>query len=102
MSIRELYPDLLCASSNDHIVKEPITLDCSHGVCKTCIPKNNNKLNWKIRWKIECKICGTNQQITKNENILMNKLIGMSLSGLFDALKKQMSEEIRKYKGTTR
>ena len=91
MSFNELYPKLLCASSNDHIVKEPFTLVCSHGVCKDCIPSNAEV--------IECKICGSNQEIIKKESIFMKNLIETSLPGLFDGLEKRMNDEIRKYKG---
>ena len=91
MSFNELYTDILCASSKDHIVKEPITLACSHGVCKSCLPKGSNT--------IVCKICGNKQKIIAHENIFMKKFIERNLSGLFDKLEKLMNEEIRKLKG---
>ena len=94
MNFNELYHDLLCALTNDHIVKEPINLTCSHVVCKSCIPRDVET--------IECKICGAKQHITANENIFMKKYIANNLPGLFDKLEKQMSEEIRKYKGKLR
>ena len=65
MSLNELYNDILCAWSKDHIVKEPINLACSHGVCKSCFPKDSET--------IECKICGTEQKINDNENVNMKK-----------------------------
>ena len=91
MSFNELYTDILCASSKDHIVKEPINLACSHGVCNTCLPKGCDK--------IKCKICGTEQKIYDNENIFMKKFIERNLPGLFDKLEKLMNEEITKLKG---
>ena len=65
MSYTEFYTYLLCASSKDHIVKEPINLACSHGVCNSCFPKDSET--------IECKICGTEQKINDNENVNMKK-----------------------------
>ena len=91
MSLSELYSDILCASSKDHIVKEPINLACSHGVCKICLPKGSET--------IECKICGTEQKINTNENIFMKNLIKSNLPGLFNNLEKQMSDQIKKLKG---
>ena len=86
-----MFPHLMCASSNDHIFKEPFALACSHGVCRNCKPNNSEA--------IECKICGTDQKITSNENVFMKIFIDNNFSGLFDKLEEQMSEEIRKYKG---
>ena len=60
MRFNDLYSDLLCASTNDHILKEPINLTCSHEICRSCIPKDVNK--------IVCRICGAKQNITANEN----------------------------------
>ena len=91
MSFSEIYADILCASSTDHIVKEPITLVCSHGVCKSCLPKESDT--------VKCKICGTERKITGHENILMKKLLKTNLPDLFYKLEKQMSEEIRNLKG---
>ena len=91
MSLNELYTDILCASSKDHIVKEPITLACLDGVCKSCLPKGSDK--------IECNICGTEQKINTNENIFMKKLIERKLPELLNNLEKQMSDQIKKLKG---
>ena len=91
MSLSELYTDLLCASSKDHILQEPINLACSHCVCKSCLPIESEI--------VECKICGIEQKITSNENTLMKKLLKINLPELFDKLEKQMSEEIRSLKG---
>ena len=91
MSLCELYTDILCASSRDHIAKEPVTLSCSHGVCKSCLPKESNT--------VKCKHCGTEQKINANENVLIKNSIQKNLPGLFDKLERQMSEEIRKLKG---
>ena len=91
MSLSELYPQLICASFDDHIVKEPINLACSHVACKSCIPKYKST--------IKCKFCGTNQNITVYENFLMKKLIVMSLPELFNGLEKRMREQIKTYKG---
>ena len=91
MSLIEVCTGLNCASSNDHIVEEPFILACSHGICKNCIPKDAQA--------VTCKICGTNQNITKKESTIMKNLINISLPGLFDGLERRMGEQIRKYKG---
>ena len=91
MSFNQLFNDITCASSKDHIVKEPITLACSHGVCNSCLPKDS--------YTIECKICGTEQKMNNNQNVFMKKLIERNLPELFDKLEKQMSKEIRELKG---
>ena len=91
MSFNQSFNDKTCASSKNHIVKEPITLTCLHGVCKSCLPKKSDT--------IECKICGTEQKIIDNKNIFMKKFIERNLPELFDKLEKLMNEEIRKLKG---
>ena len=91
MSLSDLFTDILCALSNDHIVKEPVNLTCSHGVCKSCLPKESNK--------IKCKICETEQKIDANENIFIKKLIERNLQELFFKLEEQISEKIRNLKG---
>ena len=91
MSYTEFYTYLLCASSKDHIVKEPINLACSHGVCKSCFPKGSDT--------IVCKICETEQKINNNKNIFITKLLKMNLHELFNKLEKQMSDQIIKLKG---
>ena len=52
MSLSELYIDIQCAFYKDHIVKEPITLACSHGVCKNCLPKDSEKVG-KVKNEIK-------------------------------------------------
>ena len=93
MSLSELYTDIICALSKDHIVKEPITLACSHGVCKSCLPKESDT--------IDCKICGTEQKINDNENVFMKTSIERNLPGLFEKMENQISEEIRQLKGNS-
>ena len=72
-------------------MKEPINLACSHGVCKSCLPKGSDK--------IKCKICGTEQQINNNKIVFIKKFIEMNLPELFNQLEKQMSDEKKKLKG---
>ena len=91
MSLNELYNDIFCALSKDHIVKEPINLACSHGVCKSCFPIGSDI--------IECKICETEQKIDAHENIFMKQFIERNLRGLFNKLEKQMIDEKRELKG---
>ena len=92
MSLNELNNDILCASSKDHIVKDPIPLACSHGVCKNCLSKESDA--------IKCEICGKKQKIKNVENNLISKIsMQKNLPELFDKLEKQMSDETKKLKG---
>ena len=42
------FSDLQCGLTNDHIVREPISLTCGHCICKKCV---------NDRAKIICRIC---------------------------------------------
>ena len=55
--LRELY----CGLTNDHVVKEPISLSCGHSICKACVPD---------QVKIKCKIC---REETDKSKLEMNK-----------------------------
>ena len=54
--LRELY----CGLTNDHVVKEPISLSCGHCICKKCVPD---------QVKIKCKICSIE---TDKSNLQIN------------------------------
>ena len=86
--LRELY----CGLTNDHVVKEPISLSCGHSICKACVPDQA---------KIKCKICSeetekSNLQINKES--LFSKMIKSSLSGLFEELEERANNEINSFK----
>ena len=89
----ESCSDLKCGLTNDHVVKEPISLLCGHFICKKC---------FHDRIKIECKICSieTNrlelQSITESAPAI--KRIKTNLDGLFDDLEKRATDEISKFK----
>lgn len=92
MSSTEIFSQLRCGLTNDHIVKNPIHLNCGHCICKSCIGAEN----------IECKICGQssyqNELRIQNESIPIKNLIKIYLSGLLEDLEKRASVEIRKFK----
>ena len=62
--LRQLYCDL----TNDHIVREPISLSCGHCVCKTpCLTDQS---------RIKCKICNLETNLENHvESIPIKKLI---------------------------
>ena len=89
----ELYSDLQCGLSKDHILKEPIALSCGHCICRDCIT---------YHIKIKCKICGveTNRselQVEK-ESTPAQKRIKTILSGLFADLEMRATDGINKLK----
>ena len=89
----EIFCELYCGLTNDHIVKEPISLLCGHSICKQCVPDQA---------KIKCVICSTetdkhNLQI-KTESASIKAMINSSLSGLFEELEKQATNEINSFK----
>ena len=94
MDTNEMYSELTCASSKDHIVKDPIHLVCGHCICRSCLPNHANE-------KIECIICG---QITdkdlknEKESILIKRMIKMCLPGLLSEIEKQTIKGINKFK----
>ena len=50
--------DLYCCLTNDHMVKEPISLSCGHSICEKCVPDQA---------KIKCKICNEETDKSKLE-----------------------------------
>ena len=44
------FNDLKCGITDDHIVREPISLSCGHCICKNCVPDIQEA-------NINCKIC---------------------------------------------
>ena len=89
----ELLRELYCGFSNDHVVKEPISLSCGHSICKQCFPDQA---------KIKCKICSvatdkSKLQINTKSNHI-KAMIKSSLSGLFEELEKQATNEINSFK----
>ena len=97
MNTNEVYSELTCAYSNDHIVREPIHLICGHCICRDCLP---NEENVKIHCKIEA--CG---QITEKdlrnekESILIKRMIKKFLTGLLIEIETQTIKGINKFRG---
>ena len=90
----ELFGELYCGLTNDHIVKEPISLICEHCICKTpCLTDQN---------KIKCKICSVETDKsslqTNIESALAKTYIKRYLSGLFEELEKRAMNEINSIK----
>ena len=87
------FSDLQCGLTNDHIVREPISLGCGHCICKRCVSDQA---------KIKCKICNEetdkpNLQMSK-ESVQFKNIIKRSLTGLFDDLEKRATDEINSFK----
>ena len=91
--MNDLSTELYCGLTNDHVVKEPISLLCGHSVCKACVPD---------QVKIKCKICREETDKSKlemnNESALVKNRIKSCLSGLFDDLEKWTTDEINSFK----
>ena len=93
MNLNEIFQQLKCALTNDHIVREPIHLGCGHCICKLCIP---------IIDKIECQICGvvTNKNLrNESESILINAMIKFHLAGLYADLEEKTTKQLTKFNG---
>ena len=83
------FSDLQCGLSNDHIVRGPISLICSHSICKKCVSD---------QVKIQCRICN---EETDKSNLQMNKesaLVKNSINVYLDYLmiwnREQLMESI--------
>ena len=89
----EFIRELNCALTNDHVVKEPISLSCGHCICEACVPD---------QVKIKCKICSEETDKSKLEintkSVLVKTIIKSSLSGLFEELEKRATNEINSFK----
>ena len=89
----ELLKELYCGLTNNHVVKEPISLSCGHSICKQCVPD---------QVKIQCKICSeeTNKSRLKinTESALVKRMIESYLSGLLEELEKRATNEINSFK----
>ena len=84
----ELLRELYCGLTDDHIVKEPISLLCGHSICKHCVPD---------QVKIKYKICSeeTDESSIKinTESASIKTNIKSSLSGFFEELEKHATNE---------
>ena len=75
------FSDLQCGLTNDHIVREPISLECGHTICK-------KRVNDQV--KVECKIC--NEETDKSElrldseSVPIKRMKLSSLSESFDRI----------------
>jgi len=90
----EILTQLYCGLTNDHIVREPISLSCGHCVCKTpCLTDQN---------RIKCKICNVETEKSKLENSVestpIKLMIKSYLSPLFEELEKRATNEINSFK----
>ena len=88
--LRQLYCDL----TNDHIVREPISLSCGHCVCKTpCLTDQT---------RIKCKICNLETDKSElrvgSESTPIKIMIKSFLSPLFEELEKRATNEINSFK----
>jgi hypothetical protein len=94
MNSNNLIENLKCALLNyDHIVQEPLSLNCGHCICKTCSVKEN---------KFYCKICNkiTDREMKdENESIVFNTIIYQYLPELFVELEKKASNRLKGFKG---
>ena len=86
----ELLRELYCGLSNDHVVKEPISLSCGHSICKQCVPD---------QFKIKCKICATETDKSKleinKESAFAKRMKLSDLSELFEELEKRPTNAIK-------
>ena len=89
----EVFSDLQCGLTNDHVVNQPINLSCGHCICKTCVPDQTI---------IICKICSieTNRSELKVdiESVYIKNRIKNYIYGLFDDLEKRAIDEIKTIK----
>ena len=92
----EIFSELYCGLTNDHVLKEPINLSCGHSICKQCVPNS-------CQAKIKCKICRieTEKSILKintESSASIKRKIKSSLSSLFEELEKRATNEINSFK----
>ena len=84
---------LKCGFTNDHVVKEPISLSCGHCICKKCVPDQS---------KIKCNICREETDKSElrvdSESVPIKNINKRSLSGLFDDLEKRATNGINSFK----
>ena len=90
----KIFTELYCGLTNDHIVKEPISLSCGHCICKTqCLIDQN---------KIKCKICSVETDKSEirvdRESAPIKRMIKSYLSELFEDLEKRATDEINSFK----
>ena len=89
----ELLRELYCGLTNDHVVKEPISLSCGHSICKQCVPD---------QVKIKCKICSIEMDRSdieiETESPPIKRMKLLYLSELFEELEKSATNEINSFK----
>ena len=87
---------IFCATSNDHIVKDPVVLTCQHFICNKCLI---SMISYNI--KVECKICGniiSESPIKVNDSEILKEYINMNLVMFFNQLEENTSNELNKLK----
>ena len=91
--MNKVFSKLYCGLTNDHVVKEPISLSCGHCICEQCVPD---------QVKIKCKICSEETDKSKleinKESIHIKTMIKSSISGLLEELEKRATNEINSFK----
>ena len=97
MNLNEVSKNFKCALSNDdHVAQEPISLNCGHCICKSCLLKS------EYQNIITCKLCNqvTNRDLkNEKESTLVKSMIAHFLSQLFVELENKTSEGVNKLKG---
>ena len=87
------FNDLQCGLTNDHIVREPISLSCGHSICIKCVSD---------QVKIKCKICSIETDESElrvdSEPAPIKRIKLCSLSGLFDDLEKRATDGVNSIK----
>ena len=91
MSFKEILDQIKCYKQidNDHIVEEPIELNCGHSICKKCFMSDCKK-------RVNCAKCGevTNILNYNNESVPIKLLVKSVLSELFQMIKTDTTEKL--------
>ena len=90
MNFNEILDQLKCAKSKNenHIVKEPIQLNCEHSICKKCFFDENSQT-------VNCAICGETSYVNPDiESQKIKHLIKSFLPQLFELIQKDTNETL--------
>jgi hypothetical protein len=88
------YNCLRCAMADDeHILEKPITLSCGHSVCRECIP-SDKMLTCGI-----CEIKNTFDLTEANESVVINMLLSMNFSELFQLISDRFNDSLKLLNG---
>ena len=91
MSFIAILDQIKCCKEKDydHIVKEPIELNCGHSICKKCFLIENNKTVYCVKSEVE-----TNLKNQNKENTAIKLLMRSVLSELFQTIHKDTKEKL--------